>query len=244
MSDQSNVKKFAADATAGGNTSIGSAAAADQQTSTNLTPQLIDQIREVVTQAMQNVSREQQSQRDKQEARLRSEIQKQISRVEAAIGGQLTPEQRQKIAEETRKDLQPNEPDDQQPAQRQPSQAQAQGQPQPTIYDEIAAELYQEHGVVLNDDDPEVAQVDLSSKVKFQRTLEMALEKKKQRQQQAANQQVVAMAATGPGTPTNLEAQYLADVQANRGKGQEARRQIQEKYRKMGLDVDGIKLTM
>lgn len=53
-------------------------------------------------------------------------------------------------------------------------------------------------------------------------------------------------AAVAPAAPTgspSLEAQYKAEMLANRGKGYQVGNQIKDKYRKSGLNVDAISLT-
>ncbi len=176
-----------------------------------------------------------QSMSAKQANHIKEEFEKRIAAMTEA-GLKFTPEEAAKIQEATRKQLTETQPDNGKQAAQSAPQASDQGQQLINAYVEAMFDVY---GVKVNPDDPEAAEVDLSSPENFKKTYRQVVEKAAQKANTPAQARMPAPAGSGPSSPSAEK--YKQEMWAAKGRPAEMR-QIKEKFRKSGLDVDSIPL--
>lgn len=206
-----------------------------------LPPGVLTQLEGMLARALDERDRKQQSARDKQEARIKKEIDARLTALtEAQV--ELTPEQRVILERKVRDQLS-DQPAEEEPA---PAQAQATEQPQSASdIDVLAAEIMQEYGVVLDEQDPEAESLKEKGLTRRQwlKRFEDACATKKERLATTSNPAASTVTIGGGSTPGNHKKEYIDEMLANRGKGMKVAEQIKEKYRKLGVEVDTISLT-
>lgn len=182
------------------------------QTQTVLPDDIFDRFGQIVDQRLEQFSRTQQSRSDKQEARIRKEVDNRIAAARQAFGD-VTPEQEKQIASVTRSQLQSEQDfSGELPAQGKTPETQA-PQTTGTNHIEIAVNnrvnaLYQEYGLELDDQDPEAQGIaEITDPFKYTQAVERALEVKKQRLAQTGETpkppQTNIHTGGGGNTPTN-----------------------------------------
>jgi DNA-binding winged helix-turn-helix (wHTH) protein len=114
-----------------------------------------------------------------------------------------------------------------------PAQAQQQQPDEVAATNAAAAALFKAYGMVIEKDDPEAAQVNLSDPNSFIRSLTTALEKKATRLATPPQARTPDM---GNNQPTNLQAKYQADLKNVQGNAN-ALIELKKKYRALGLKV-------
>lgn len=132
----------------------------------------------------------------------------------------------------------------------QPAPAMQSGQPPSSteqaliaFTNQAAEAIAEELGVTLEKDDPEAKLVNHDSPKAFLSSLRKATEAKKQRLEQSPASDVrVPTMNVGSPSVGSLTEQYKSEMLANRGTGLPKMREIKEKYRKMGVDVDNTTL--
>jgi len=102
---------------------------------------------------------------------------------------------------------------------------------------QIAQSVYEEVGEVVYPDDPEASTVDMSSPVRFQKTLMAAAEKKKARKSTDPSLRVASNGSSSGGSSATLLGQYQKEIAAiPRGPGYaKTLIDINVKYRNKGL---------
>lgn len=197
-------------------------------------------VRRVVGEALDTFSRTQQSQRDRMEARIKTEVEDRIALLRNSgvnITDDLTRSIQQNVAQKVIADSQ-QEGSKQAPA---PEQGQGSTQaPDPFAHAfSVADDWMKETGVIIEESDPEAKSLDFTSPSKFLRTFQAALEAKRQRSNAAVQQRASANTAGvggGGGTSPDLMAAYQKEVALVRGNIREVTR-IQKKYREQGLNI-------
>ena len=184
---------------------------------TDSQPKVLDEnrVQEIVkksmTETMSEFYKQQKSQMDKQESRIRKEVQSQIDSLKK-IGIDVTPEmetsienvKRQEIVTESQSDdLQNN-------AGQQSSPDTSNNDPRIQAAAREVETLEKQYGIELDQSDPEASMIDHTSLARFARTYEKALEAKKERLETAGQmpKNPLAQIPTGggggtPGNPLN-----------------------------------------
>lgn len=167
-------------------------------------------VKEVVTSEFENLKRHEQSQRDKFENRIKSDVQRQIETLNK-IGVQVTDEMKKTIEDATRNDMakeyQSNNSQDQNDGQSE--QPGDQGSIDPIVQSTMAeiAEFEKQFGFELLENDPEAQTVDQSTPYKFVRSYEKAMQAKADRLakegKNGKNPLAGVHTSTGSGTPGN-----------------------------------------
>lgn len=189
-----------------------------------------DKLAALIDQRLENFSRQQQSRLDKFEAR----VNKKVQAVQAA-GVEITPD----VINAIRRSEQDEEPSAVVPSEPKPAQAKTL-EPAPTDWRlEIRDELYEEFGMRLEKDDPELDSIDASKRNKLATTLRQALEAKQARIAQAktlAAQGRLPVVPAG-GSPGNLEQEYRDKLSKIRRGDVLSITRLQGEYRTKGLKI-------
>ena len=210
-----------------------------------LSPDVIQLLRGEIKSALSEFSREQQSQRDKQERRIADRV-KELTTVYQGLNGgaEITPEQRSQLrsvaAGQIESEAKPEH-------DGQTSQAQA-AQPTPKVektqVEKLILKKFEKAGITIEDGDPELAQlknIDPTDLDDLKEKIDTAITAKRERlNAKTSNLSPDAAgrisAATGTGSPNNLKTQYYAELEKVRG-NVDAIHQIKTKYRGLGLEV-------
>ena len=141
-------------------------------------------VEKTVSKSLESFSREQQSQRDRMEARIKGEVQKQLNVYQKA-GYEVTDDMKEKVESVIRNDI-ANESrnNGSLPAEGQPTgkQDQSTGNPSEQLVNAELEELDKQYGVSLNRDDPEAQEIkDNLKPFQFIRAYEQALKAKAER---------------------------------------------------------------
>ncbi len=216
-------------------------------------PITLTEVQRLIQDAVQSTLRQTQSVTDRQEAKLRKELQDklaQISQVQKtmeAAGVQITPEIQDRIRRQVIDDsllgTAAGTPQGVSDPAAQPGQPSAE-QPQANLdpINQAALSMMEEAGIQVLSNDPEAAMLDHSNRRAFLRSLDQAIEAKRQRMQ-GQPQTPAAPAGTraptnlgGVGQQTGLMEQYQREI-SNPGLPQHMRLEVRRKYRRLGLNV-------
>ena len=214
-----------------------------------LSPDVIQQVVEqTVEKALSAYEKRQQSQRDKQEARINKRLSDYEGTYKSLLGQDLTPEQRSQLRTKAIEDVtnETREMDTQVPSPVQAAQPAPKAEVANNPVERMVLKAFEKAGVTIEDGDPELEllkNADPGDILEFSAKISTAIEQKKTRLQNkpsnldpsTASARVSAAVATG--SPTNLETQYYAELDKVRG-NIEAILQIKTKYRKLGLQVN------
>lgn len=211
-----------------------------------LSPDVIQQVVEqTVERALSAYEKHQQSQRDKQEARINKRLSDYENTYKVLLGQDLTPEQRNqlrsKATEEVNNEIREDVPEPSRQAAAQPT-AKAE---EPSAMEKLILKKFEKAGIKIEDGDPELAlltNLDPTDLDDLKEKIDQAIEQKRARlQTKPSNLNPDAAsrvsAATVTGLPNNLETQYRAELEQMRRGDADAFMKIKEKYRKLGLKV-------
>ncbi len=160
---------------------------------------LSDIVGKVLDEKLDKWARGQQSARDKLESRVTAEVSKQVTALKQA-NVVLTEDQLSNLTNVTRQQL-TQAPDAGQPTAQEPQPQQTQ---QLSDLQLTALEIMKEVGVDLVDTDPELRNIDQTSRVKWLESIRKAAEAKKNRITQGSGTPESRLSASGgPGTPSN-----------------------------------------
>lgn len=191
--------------------------APEKQSQTVLPPEFYSKVGEIVKEQLSTYSREQQSQRDKMEARIRRETESRLAAVRNAFG-EVTPEQEKAITNATRDQLLNETPDTSNTTPAQGKEPEKKGQDQPSTNPlEIAVNnrvnaLYEKMGLTLEDTDPEAQGIDNTDAFSFVSSVERALEAKKQRLEQSGQPQKPPQTNVHTGGGGNTPVNPIANI--------------------------------
>ena len=210
-----------------------------------LSPDVIQLLRGEIKNALGEFSREQQSQRDKQERRITDRVKGLESTFKSLNGGQdLTPEQRNQLRSVAAEQIEAEPLEHTEPSKAQAAQPTPKAE-EPSAVEKLILKKFQKAGVTIEDGDPELVSlkgIDPTDLDDLKEKIDAAIEAKRARLQtkpsnldpSTASARVSAAVATG--SPTNLETQYYAELDKVRG-NIDAILSIKTKYRKLGLQV-------
>lgn len=140
-------------------------------------------VKEVMSSEFENLKRHEQSQRDKFENRIKSDVQKQIDTM-TKLGVQVTDEMKQNIENVTRENVaQEYQSENSQDQNGQSDNTGDKGSIDPIVQSAMAevAEFEKQFGFELLESDPEAQQVDQSTPFKFVKSYEKAMQAKSDR---------------------------------------------------------------
>ena len=182
-----------------------------------------------------------QSMQKKTEERLKSEVANRLSALQTA-GVTLTPEQANKVYQETEKQFRDEAAALSQPAQVENPQSNPNNQPPRDPISQAAYEMMQEENVFIQQDDPEFSTIDTktTSRRVFLKSVDKAIEAKKERLARPRGLPAASpsMSATGGNVGANtLEAQYNKEVSQIKRGDSNALLALKRKYREKGLPV-------
>lgn len=210
-----------------------------------LSPDLIKVLRGEIKNVLGEFSREQQSQRDKMEARISGRVQEMAETFKTFNGGQdLTPEQRDQLRKIATKQI-GEQPEHEQQASPQQAAQPTQRQ-EPSHVEKLILKKFEKAGITIEDGDPELTDlknIDPTDLDDLKEKIDAAIEKKRARLQNKPsnlNPDAVSRvsAATVTGTPTDLENQYKVELGKIRRGDVNAIYDLKTKYRKLGLKVE------
>lgn len=206
---------------------------------------------DILNQKLEELSRKVQSSRDSALSTFDKRIKQRVEQVEKDIeawrkaGVNITPEQeQQRRLEAMQQAMLDNSDADSPSGQREPASSQ---QPQEDIVREVnawAAQKVQQAGITLEQSDPEIVLLDQSSPEAFKQSFTQALYQKRVRtgetQGPPAQARIPSMAQGSTKPPTKAEQKFLEEYKAAKGKGTGYAREIRDKYRQAGVDVDSL----
>lgn len=206
-----------------------------------------DEIKSLVKAAVADAYRGIQSSQAKQEKRIKDFVQQQVT----VLRGQevpVTPELERALISQAKQQFAQSDGDNEQeaaPAQvPQPKPVQPASDPSKRPDEELIEKLRAKYGVEVEDSDPEVEMLETKGSWEdYVATMTAAAIKKAKRTGASSPKPKPVPAAVGSAgidSVQSLEAAYKAEMLANRGKGMTVGDTIKEKYRKQGLDVDGV----
>ena len=191
-------------------------AAKTQEQPTGFTEAQLQQIGQIVGQSLEGCSRQQQSQRDKLEARISKQVEQNLSAARGA-GIELTPEQEKAIENQTRKQFANSQDDSQQEPAQAPNGDQTNNQQEGT--DPLAAAvnaevdaLYKNYGFELDEGYPEAQGIDKSTPFKFVQSVERALQAKQARVESEGGALKPPSTNTFTGTGNNAPGNRIANI--------------------------------
>ena len=143
-----------------------------------------ERIAKIIDERLDRFSRQQQSLRDKQESRIRDDVQKQINRLQKA-GVDVTDDMKKNIEAVTREDI-ANEYRDSNDStgtegQPNPRSDQRETNPKELLVNSALEKLDQQFGFLINKNDPEAETIKSDDPFEFVRLYEKALQAKKER---------------------------------------------------------------
>lgn len=216
-----------------------------QPEGSTLSNELIQTLRGEIKSALSEFSREQQSQRDKQERRIADRVKDLETTFKNLNGGtEITPEQRSQLrsvaAGQIESETQPEHDERTSPA----AAAQPTPKVEPSAVEKLILKKFEKAGITIEDGDPELAQlknIDPTDLDDLKEKIDTAITAKRERlNAKTSNLSPDAAgrisAATVTGSPNNLKTQYYAELEKVRG-NIDAILSIKTKYRNLGLEV-------
>jgi hypothetical protein len=208
--------------------------------------QLSDAIVKKIAEESAKAFRAMQSMKDKKARQVMNETRKTIEQMRAS--GVEIDDAKAKAIERNALDKMTEDEEDagNMPIQANPASTPDQGPSRQAgdAFNRAIQELYEEYGLTIDDKSPEDekyrALLDMSSPRKFQKSLEKALEKKATDQKTPPEARIPTLAGSGKTTHPSAD-QYKNEMFAARGNAQKVR-EVKEKYKKLGLDVDSVSL--
>lgn len=167
-----------------------------------------DRIAQIIDERLDRFNRQQQSLRDKQESRIKNEIQKQIGLMQKA-GVEVTDEMKQRIETVAREDFanefQQSNDSSGTEGQPKPRMDQREMNPKEQLVNSEVDKLDQQYGFSINQDDPEAKDIQTDNPFEFVRKYEKALIAKAERLSVPGQTNPAAQLhmAGGSGTPGN-----------------------------------------
>ena len=216
-----------------------------QPAGSTLSPEVITVLRGEIKTALSEFSREQQSQRDKQERRIADRVKELETTFKGLNGGtDITPEQRSQLRNVAAGQIENEAKPEHDERTSQVQAAQPTPKVEPTAVEKLILKKFEKAGITIEDGDPELAQlkgIDPTDIDDLKDKIDAAITAKRNRLQAKpstlnADAASRVSAATVTGSPADLKAQYYAELGKVRG-NIDAIMQIKTKYRKYGLEV-------